>query len=78
MSLKLTKDEQEFLGKEVKVLKKVYEIIKRHKDGIPIQQIADTIGVSRVIVRGYVLLLIGKGLVKVRRVGVAKLLKTGG
>ena len=73
--IKYTKDEEEFLGNEKKMVEEIYKIIKAHPEGISMQQISKIMKISRIIVKGYVLLLLGKGLIKTRRVGVTKLLK---
>ena len=54
---------------------KVKKELKKHKDGLIISEIARATKLSRNTVRAYVERLIGEKSVKVRTIGIAKLIK---
>ena len=52
---------------------RIFEVIRRHPEGLTLQRISDLTKMSRITATKYVHELIGEGKVYQRRVGVAKL-----
>jgi len=52
---------------------RIFNIIRKHPEGLTLQKIAEEIGTSRITATKYIHELIGEGKIYQRRVGVAKL-----
>jgi DNA-binding Lrp family transcriptional regulator len=54
------------------IQKKIVRVLKRHPEGLPISTIARLVGVHRHTVTKYVYELVGAGILKLRKIGTAK------
>jgi len=56
-----------------RIRKRIIEILKKHPEGLTILEITSKVGASRATVTKYIYELRGAGLIRQRKVGVAKL-----
>ena len=61
------------MDKDKQTREKIIAELRKHTEGLTIMDIAERLGVSRQTASKYVLALISEGVVKIRKVGPAKL-----